>query len=696
MMRKKNDRKKLNGTGEGSEKKISFSINARISLVIIVSILITVIVSYKYLTGISEETLIANTTDSLREIVEAQSSYIDQTIEKYNSTLTYLDGDDKMARLIVFGMRDGSEFTKEIRDSFSKYLAQNPSHDSIGFVAQKNMTLMGSSDETMLGTDYSNEEFVQKVFETKEPAQSNVFIDEETGEAMISLGVPQHKYYTDTELSGVTFTNIRVELLSDTISEIKIFGSDTSYACLTDSNGVYIYHPDESKIGTSSDSPLVQELVARIDAGSIPETAVVEEGEQYVAYKVSPMNNWILQVMVDKDVVLASIDEMGERSVKISMVLILVMAVVAFLFTSTITRPLRLITKIIDHTADLDISRDDSYFYLLKKKDETGSMSRAVKKMRESLGSMIRDIASTADLISDVSNQLYGMATDVNKNAENSAAAAQEVSANVQETANNTETISNDIAGMGVSTAAISKKASEGVGVSQEIMKRAEDLRNATLQAVEKTQIIYAAVKSNTEAAIVRSQSISQINELAGSIMEIAEQTSLLSLNAAIEAARAGEAGRGFAVVAGEIGKLAEQSTRTVGNITDIVTEVNMAVNQMEASMKEALDFLDANVLPDYHTFTNVSEQYSKDADFIYSTMSDINRSIDELELTMNRMTESVEMINCAITETTVGITSVAESGSNNVVLTTDTYSMVQANLQYADVLKKMVDNFTL
>lgn len=672
---------------------VRFSIRTKISLVIVASILAAVLVNYYYLTKISKETLISNTTDSLCEIVEAHSSYIEQSIEKYNSTLTYLNGSENFN---AFNVNKGTRYYKEVHTAFDKYLSQNPSHDRIGFVAAETMTLLGSSDTDKEGIDYSGSEFVKTILETHAPAQSDVFIDEATGEAMISIGVPEETHYSQEELSGVMFTDIRVSLLSDTISGIKIFGSDTSYACLTDSKGIYIYHPDASRIGTLCDSPLIQGLVSQLSSSGIPDTTITEEGDQYVAYRVLPINHWILEIVVDKDVVLSGIDEMGASSVKISVILIIIMTIVAALFTASITKPLKVITRIINNTADLDISQDQSYHYLLKRKDETGSMSRAVKRMRQAISTMMKDIAATSESISMTSLKLHEIANTVNDNAANSAATAQQLSAGMEKTAGNTGIISNNIQNMGQSTAAISTKASEGVSLSEEIMKHANSLRQSTMQASEHTKALYESVKTSSETAIEHSRSVSRINELADTIMEIADQTRLLSLNASIEAARAGEAGRGFSVVAGEIGKLAEQSSQTVSGINQIVEEVNHAVHQMEESMKSALDFLDSKVLPDYQSFIGVSDQYSQDADFIHQTMADIDLSIDELDATMKQMSASIHMINTAISETTSGAASVAANSANNVDLTADTYRMVEDTMKYANTLTEIVNKFTL
>lgn len=680
------------------------SIQTKIASVLIlfttIAVIIAVFVNYRYLTNISRETLVSHTEDSLTEIVRAQGNYIDESIQKYIATMTYLNGSENF---FVFNTNKGNKYSNEIHAALKKYMSANPTHESISFICAEDGILHASTDESAEGASYAEEPFYKYIMENNAPAQSDIFFDTVSGEALISIGVPQSSHFDPDTLSGVMFTNIKVSLFADTLSNIHVFGdSNSSYAFLLDSNGSYIYSPDESLIGTAANTESITNLLAQINSGSYQDTSIFYDAtqDQYLAYHVSPLNHWILCMVVDRDIILSPIDEMRQNAISISSIICLIIIalfmILGFIFASTITTPIKIVTRVISKTAELDISQDDSYHPLLKHKDETGEMSRAVQKMRRSFSSMMRDISSTSESINESANRLHEIATTVNDNANNNSATAEQLSASMENTAVNTDSISNEILQIEQNTSAINQKAAEGVTLSEEILHRAEHLKTDTLSASDKTRQMYQSVKNASEEAIEHSRSVSKINELASNIMDIASQTSLLSLNASIEAARAGEQGRGFAVVADEIGKLANQSSQTVSGITQIVAEVVNAVEKMESSLTATLDFLDKTVLADYNNFMQVSEQYSNDAQFVNHTMADINNSIDALNQTMLKIADAIRLINGSISETASGVTNVVENNANIVALTADTYSMVEKTLAYTNTLKEIVDRFVL
>ncbi|SFR63497.1 methyl-accepting chemotaxis protein [Anaeromicropila populeti] len=680
-------------------KKIThgvLSIKLKVTILVTIFIILAVFVNFIYIFNASHTTLKTTTEDSLCNIVDSQCDYIEKAIEKVNASMSYMNGSEDM---FVCVQANGERRELEVSAALKKYISQNNDYESITLVSAENGVAVSSTDEKLRMKDYSQEAFVQKILESKQPAQSNVFLSD-TGEALISLGVPQQSHFDEEILTGVLFITIKVSLLADTISNLKVMDSDTSFAYLCDQSGTYIYHPDASLVGKSADIPIVKALAEKIKNGEQPETDVEEnkiEGvSQYLAYSVSDVNDWIFCVGISEKEVLAPIEDMKKNAVLSSLIIIIVLSAFAYIFSSTISVPIKKVTSIVLKTSELDLTVDESYRKVMKQKDEVGEMARAIQKMRATFREMMHSISQSSEALSGSADCLRGIANTVNDNASDNLATTEELSVRMEDSARSTQMISEDIKKIEASTQLISQKAADGLELSATIMERAGGLKSTTQIANENTKVLYESVKAETAEALLQSRSVDKINELANTIMEIADETSLLSLNASIEAARAGEAGRGFAVVAGEIGHLAEQSSRTVVHITDIVEEVNLSVKKMEKCLTKILEFLDASVVKDYIQFIEMSEKYSQDATYVNHTMDNIDQSINKLNTTMLDISKAISEISISVSEVSEGVTNVSEKNADIVSMTDDTYKMVQQTIEYANSLKNIVDKFKL
>lgn len=147
--------------------------------------------------------------------------------------------------------------------------------------------------------------------------------------------------------------------------------------------------------------------------------------------------------------------------------------------------------------------------------------------------------------------------------------------------------------------------------------------------------------RANFERVRQMSSGVCSLTPLIKVITSIAQQTSMLALNAEIEAARGGSAGRGFSVVAMEVRKLAVQSTRAA---TEIAEKINATCKKVEAELRGAQDALqhqEADTAMSHLTddLDAMQESFSKNGQVLLAVISDVESSYGE---TVERLTAAL------------------------------------------------------
>ena len=506
------------------------------------------------------------------------------------------------------------------------------------------------------------------------------------------------------EMGAQTIGNIPADIATDEeyskiISEINMTGVESAYAYLVSEDGTMIYHPTADKIGQPVENSVVKEVVSQLASGTVPEDAVVEYefngGIKYAGYALTP-DHMIVVITADKDEIVAPINKMIHSMIGVALIVMVVFAAIGYLLSRLICTPLGYLTEIIKNTADLNFTHNAKSDSLCKRTDETGFMARELRIMRKNLREMVANIDTASQQITGNVDGLKQVTETVDHMCSDNSATSQQLAAGMQETAATTVNINENVGTMKEEADRLTEMAEKGADVSNEVMDRAKSLRDKTVTASTRTMEMYTNVKEKSEKAIEGSKAVEKINELTNTIMEISSQTGLLALNASIEAARAGEAGRGFAVVATEIGSLADQTSKAIADIGNIVKAVNEAVGNMTECLSETTGFLETAVLEDYKEFEQVGEQYQEDADIFKSNMNQVKDSMLQLSDLIESIAQALSGINDTVGEAAVGVSDIASKTSGMVEKTGATHEMVSECYSCADELRKIVGKFVL
>ena len=165
--------------------------------------------------------------------------------------------------------------------------------------------------------------------------------------------------------------------------------------------------------------------------------------------------------------------------------------------------------------------------------------------------------------------------------------------------------------------------------MAEERVRNAEEMHTFVADGDEK-------ISSTNEILNKVSQQLDEVYEVVTIINNVAEQTNLLSMNAAIESAHAGEAGKGFGVVAEEIRSLAEETSDNADKISKVINTIVEAVENANKSSQSAFDAF---------------EKVSAHADQIVDSLQEITDGIGKIDTQMQQIKQRSEETSSAADE---------------------------------------------
>ncbi len=596
-------------------------------------ILVTLLVGFGIVYNTSKNLLTDSFQDEALLMLDMSTNEIDNYFMTHverlqnmvtSSDLRSMDEDTQMS------------FLQEKMTEYPEYLAL--------FVADTNGDGFSTTGATF---NISDREYFQEIMNGASISISDMIFSRSTGESSFVVAVPLHDQ--NGNLIGLGASTFTTDTFNEIVTGIEI--GETGYAFVTQDDGLIISHPNSEYVAEQNIEAFgVSELTeaqnnAETSNAKMLEFVLEGEGELFTFYEKIPSTDWNLFITVPSEEATTQLNSLTYIVVIVVAAAAILTIVVIVLFAQSITKRLKDLRNVTEQIEQGNLTVRAR----LKGKDEIALLGKDINKMTDTMNDMINNIQHTSTQLTTSSDYLVQASDETREASEQVADSISQVASGSSEVAASVTSVSEEVNEIALQIETIASNTHEVKELTEASKQASINGDQHVNKAVAKMGEMNQNVHDLSELIKKVDQKSSEIGKVVDIISQIAEQTNLLALNASIEAARAGESGKGFAVVADEVRKLANETTQSVEQISQLISETQEESNRAVVAVQDGVTTVEDSTKT-FKVVAQVFKDIAEDVNKINQKNKGVDDSVHHLKQVAQKISEQMESIS-AITE---------------------------------------------
>lgn len=511
---------------------------------------------------------------------------------------------------------DDGDVTGRLADYRTVYGAASSAYYGM---EDKSLTILPTVD---LGKDFNattRDWYKRAIAAPQQVIWTAPYVDAATGNDSVSAAKAVVK---QGQVQGVVGADISLSALTGELQQTKL--DFDGFPMLIDAAGKAIVHPTiAGQDGT--DVSYINKLVQQQkNDGVIHDTY---KGQDYVViYHTLPSVGWKIATVYKAEAIAASANGVKWLIIGFSALMFAIMGTYLFWTLTRKLKPLEQMQHVMHDVAEGDLT----VRFVYKADDEIGRLATDFATMTTAMRTLMETVKQSTVTVDAQSQQLNALMEETNASSEEITAAVQQIAATATTSTHQTEEAERGTLAWATQLQMIDQQMMQMLGHTENTTTQTTNgkqqivgLKQSFMTSEERMQQMLTALE-------LLDTKVTSIHHVMDVIETIANQTTLLALNASIEAARAGEHGKGFAVVAQEVQLLAAQSTQATDEVRHTIEGLQHDAQTVTQTMQQFTTQFATQAVRIEET-SSMFEQVDEATQQLSATIHGVSVALDEM-----------------------------------------------------------------